>query len=496
MKTKNTKLSLLIPLIAFAFIANAQGIIMENTAKITIENGTQIKVVNGGNLLLEADDSGTASLIDRNTSNQINYSGGGESKVELFLSEDNWHYVSSPVTDAQSSVFMNIYLKQFNEADSVWYYILATDSVLHPMKGYASWAASSISGDALVTYGGELNCGAISTTLTNHGSAAHNSKGFNFVGNPYPSAINWQMGNTAWTRTNIDPTIYLYNPLEGQYGNYNRITKLGNNGVDSIIAPKQGFFVHVTNSGTGTLEVNNNARFHNDKAFMKGTTVIYDNLLHLKVLGTNYNDETQVFFEESTTSDFDYQFDAMKLFGKVEAPQLFSGLLDETIYSVNGLPEVSEDLQIPLGFICGEDELYTIEVSYGNELGGDVEIYLEDKQASQFQDMKQNNEYSFSSSLLDEVDRFIIHFSNPLSIDEQEFDNLFKLNVNGNLLTLDYSGSENAYARITDLTGRCLSEKELITGNNQFILNGSTAWYLVHIQSGNQNFAKKIFVKN
>jgi hypothetical protein len=495
MKTKIITLSLLIPMIAFVFIANAQGIIMEKTAKMTIENGTQIKVVNGGNLLLKADDSGTASLIDRNTSNQITYSGGGESKVELFLSEDNWHYVSSPVTDAQSSVFMDIYLKQFNEADSVWYYIFATDSVLHPMQGYASWAASSLTGDAMVTYNGELNCGAVSTSLTNHGGATHNSKGFNFVGNPYPSAINWQLDNTAWTRTNIDPTVYLYNPTAGQYGNYNRLTKIGNNGVDSIIAPKQGFFVHVTTNGTGTLGINNNARLHNDKVFMKSSGTIYDNLLYIQVSGTAYNDETQIFFEESTTSDFDYQFDAMKLFGKTEAPQLFTGFLDETIYSVNGLPEVSEELHIPLGFIAGEDEDYTLKISWGDMFAGEVEIYLEDKQTSYIQNIKENSSYSFASSLLDETDRFVIHFSNPLSVEEQEFDKLFDISVTDNVITLNNSGSENAYAKIIDLTGRSLTQKELLTGQNLFIVNGSTAWYLVYIQVGAQNYIKKIFVR-
>lgn len=494
MKTRNLSLSIL--MIAFAFTVYAQGIKMDKTAKMTIEDGTQIKVINGGNLLLEADDTGTASLIDRNSSNQINYSGGGESKVELFLSEDNWHYVSSPVDNALSSVFMDIYLKQFDEADSSWFYIFATNSVLHPMKGYASWAATDKTGSTTVSLGGALNCGSLSKTLTNHGAASHNSKGFNFVGNPYPSAIDWQLGNTAWTRTNIDPTIYLYDPLIGQYGNYNRITQISNNGIDNIIAPKQGFFVHVTNSGTGTLEVNNNARIHYDKPFLKSSTAIYDNLIDLKVSGTNYGDETQIFFEESTTSDFDYLFDAMKLFGKEEAPQLFSGLMNETIYSVNGLPEVSEDLTIPVGFIAGEDEDYTLDVSWGDMFAGEVEIYLEDKQTSQIQNVKENNQYSFPASTLDVEDRFVIHFRNPLSGEEQEFDNLFKLKVNGNLIKLEYSGSEIAYARIIDLTGRCLSEKELITGNNQFTINGPTAWYMVHIQKGNKNFAKKIFIYN
>ncbi|RLD62431.1 MAG: hypothetical protein DRJ05_00405 [Bacteroidetes bacterium] len=185
----------------------------------------------------------------------------------------------------------------------------------------------------------------------------------------------------------------------------------------------------------------------------------------------------------------------MKLFGKAEAPQLFSGLLDETIYSVNGLPEVSEGLQIPIGFICGEDEIYTIEVSYGENLGGDVEIYLEDKQTSQFQDMKQNNQYPFSSSLLDEKNRFTIHFRNPLSVEEQLFDELFDISVTENLITLNYSGNENAYAQIIDLTGRSLSEKELVTGQTLFTVNGSTAWYLIAIQVGGKHFSKKVFVR-
>jgi hypothetical protein len=169
--------------------------------------------------------------------------------------------------------------------------------------------------------------------------------------------------------------------------------------------------------------------------------------------------------------------------------------LDETIYSVNGLPEVSEDLHISLGFVCGEDDLYTIEVSYGSMFGSNAEIYLEDKQTSQIQDMKENNQYSFSSDLMDNKDRFVVHFSNPLSVEEQMFDELFDISILDNTIILDYSGTENGYARIIDLTGRSLSEKELVSGQNQFMLNRSTAWYLVAIQVGDENLTKKVFVK-
>ncbi|PKD42978.1 invasin domain 3-containing protein [Rhodohalobacter barkolensis] len=62
--------------------------------------------------------------------------------------------------------------------------------------------------------------------------------GWNMVGNPYGAAIDWD--HPSWTKTNIDPTIYVWDPNTNQYLTWN-----GSVGDidDGILAPFQSFWI-------------------------------------------------------------------------------------------------------------------------------------------------------------------------------------------------------------------------------------------------------------
>ncbi len=62
--------------------------------------------------------------------------------------------------------------------------------------------------------------------------------GWNLVGNPYGAAIDWE--HPSWAKTNIDPTIYVWDPNTNQYLTWNGSAGDIDNG---IIAPFQGFWV-------------------------------------------------------------------------------------------------------------------------------------------------------------------------------------------------------------------------------------------------------------
>ena len=68
--------------------------------------------------------------------------------------------------------------------------------------------------------------------------------GWNLVGNPFAATIDWD-DNTNWTKTNIESTIYIWDPAanggDGEYLTWNGVTgTLPNSG---LIAPFQGFWV-------------------------------------------------------------------------------------------------------------------------------------------------------------------------------------------------------------------------------------------------------------
>jgi hypothetical protein len=92
--------------------------------------------------------------------------------------------------------------------------------------------------------------GEISPSITHYddGDAETNDDGWNLVGNPYQSTIDWSAG-TGWTRTNLDGAFYVWNNEIGDYQSHN-----GSAGTlpNDLIAPWQGFWVQ---SSSGSPEL-------------------------------------------------------------------------------------------------------------------------------------------------------------------------------------------------------------------------------------------------
>ncbi len=83
--------------------------------------------------------------------------------------------------------------------------------------------------------------GAFTFGVTYTSSGNPDDDGWNLVGNPYATTLNWE--DTGWMRTNMSSTLYVWDPASGQY--------LTDNGVvgsvaDGLVAPAQGFWVQAT----------------------------------------------------------------------------------------------------------------------------------------------------------------------------------------------------------------------------------------------------------
>ena len=95
---------------------------------------------------------------------------------------------------------------------------------------------------------GILNQGPVTVPLA-HTANGDATDGFNLLGNPYASALDWN--SAAWTKTNITGQIWIYNPAGKQYAIFDG--ENGTNGGNQYIAPGQAFFVKVTGAGSITF---------------------------------------------------------------------------------------------------------------------------------------------------------------------------------------------------------------------------------------------------
>ena len=125
---------------------------------------------------------------------------------------DQWHSVSSPVSDATSSVFLSEYLKLYNESNHAFEYITSITETLLPVKGYFVWVDSTSS----KVFSGTLNSGVQSVGVTRtHNYGTNEEDGWNMVGNPYPSSLDLTSSMNAWVH--VDPAAWFWDPSAGNY---------------------------------------------------------------------------------------------------------------------------------------------------------------------------------------------------------------------------------------------------------------------------------------
>lgn len=429
-----------------------------------------------------------ASLITESVSNST----VSNTTVERFIEENAWHYISCPVDDANTVIFLDTYLEWFNEPDSVWTYIFNADTILATdMQGYANWSSTQLIGNTTLEFKGELNAGPKSISLTNTQTAGHNSKGFNFTGNPYTSALDWDYsGTNGWTKTNVDNAIYIWNSLNGSYGSY--INGVNTNDVTNIIPAQQGFFVHC-NSPTGLLGVDFGAQVHNHKPFMKSSIQLNPSSVKFTTTGNGYKDETILNCNEFSTMSFDGSLDAYKLMGLVEAPQIFSISEEGDYLSINTLP-IDENSIVKLGFNVGLPGYYTLMWEGINDFDQNLNIYLEDLLTGSIINLGTESDYQFSYDFDQADHRFNLHFELPNEVNSFE-QSIFTIYSSDDYIYVKLLESETADISIFNILGQNILSQNIndLVEHKFFMKEGG--YYIVNIISNNYNQTVKVFVK-
>jgi hypothetical protein len=432
---------------------------IDAAASLTIQtNGTltaQGDFNNDGSLLIKSSATSDGSFIDNGT-----ITGTGTASVERYLLNEMWHFVSPPISDGVSNVYYDIYLRSYIEPTSTWFFIVPVDIPMNTLQGYEAWASDFYTGTTTVTYTGTLHTGNLSKSDLTYTPTAPVSNGYNLVGNPYPSAVDWDI-SSGWTKTNLDDAIYIWNPYAGNYSSY--VDGVGNNGGTNIIPSGQGFFVHVNSvySG-GSISVNNNARLHDNAPFLKNTPKPFENTqLRLKITGeTNtYWDETIIQFAESSSPAFDPSMDAFKLNGFTGAPELYTHSADLDELSINSLPVLMNNTMIPLYFKAGSDGTYRLEATELLNFEESTKIILEDKTLEVITDLAEQSHYEFDAQDLDDPYRFNLHFVvNSLGAEDNVDKSDILIYASGNFVYLKALNLQilNGTIQLYDVMGRLL----------------------------------------
>ena len=250
--------------------------------------------------------------------------------------------------------------------------------------------------------------GLLYTTSTNTPTV----RGFNLVGNPYASSIDWTTYfNGGITTTNINPTIYVFDPVTNQYNTFLATGVGAGTGnpasTTSIIASGQGFFVQSNNSGSA-LTFTENAKsttVPTGSSLLLGTPVqgAVAQLLRLRLTidSIDYDDIT-VGFKSSASSKYNASEDAMYLSG-INAMEGLSSFSDDNVpLAINFLPLPKQAQQvIKLDVEGRQTGLYTLQKTALDAIPQIYEIWLMDNYKKDSLDLRNNSAYAFNVDLAD-----------------------------------------------------------------------------------------------
>jgi hypothetical protein len=479
---------------------NTGCILTINAAAQLLTAGTIVNNAGTGGLILQSDATGTATLI-HNTDNI-------QATVNRYISggAEAWHLLSSPLSNQNiaadwlpagtygNGTGYDMYV--WDEASSCWIYKLNTTSVknwntVHPSANFMvgrGYLYSVQSSNSTKQFKGVLNNGNINIPVTAAGTNLSLS-GFNLVGNPYPSSIDWQ-AITGWSRTGLVPSgsgydMWIWNPAASNYGVINSAGGNGTNGVTKNISSMQGFFVRAKSSGN--LGLTNDIRVIQSTSWLKRSMVTSNSNLSITVNsgdGMGFDEVQLCFGSENNESG------AMKLFSPVEtAPGLYLSIMDQN-YSLRYLTDTVDNPAVPIMFKSGFDGNYTLRI---NDVSEQFEqIILEDTQLHSFQDIKLKNSYQFKSLKTDDNKRFILHFTKIQKTKAVDMPVLVYTTKNKLVVNLEQVNLETEVI-VIDMMGRILL-KEKLQGEsvNELSVNSKTQVLIVTLRNQIQTICRKV----
>lgn len=284
-----------------------------------------------------------------------------------------------------------------------------TSNSLAVGEGLWVWSGDTITGTQPFTIDitGPANTGNINLPLSYTNSGFPADDGWNMVGNPYPSTMDWD--DLTISKTGINNAIYIWNPDLQQFASY--VGGFGTNGGSKNIASSQAFWVQTT-AVSASVQVTEASKTSIDGAFLKPGNPVP---LIIDVTNSFGTDQTIINFEANATNNFDASFDALKMISvSLNLPAVYTLMLDSIELSINQLPE--QEIDIPLKITSGLSGIHQIDFSGISNFSFAGCLMLEDLFTGSVYDL--NNISSITTFIYDttQTARFLIKFGARIDV--------------------------------------------------------------------------------
>lgn len=245
--------------------------------------------------------------------------------------------------------------------------------MLQPGKGYTLYVRGNYLLSPVWDIRGVATQGNVSFPVSYTSSEAPANDGWNLVGNPYPSVIDWNAAS-GWTKTNISGTIYIADNGGAalQYAMWNGVA--GVNGGSRYIPIGQAFWVKATTTGPALSATESIKAPGQSPVFFR--TASTENLLHIKLSNGVFEDETAIHFRNDATKQFDDHADAWKL--KNGLFNLSSLTANNEKLAINSMPSLLCNTRVNLDVADVKPGAYQLKFSNMSSFDADASVILED----------------------------------------------------------------------------------------------------------------------
>ncbi len=393
--------------------------------------GTIINLATEG-LILESDDSGSASLIHNNEN--------VEATVQRYIAGDKtFHLISTPVEGRSIQDFLDgnegiiaegtlngeeIYAMQhYIEAEDKWspFYIKGDPELKNILMEPGIMYAVGLASPGTITFEGTLTYQKVIHQIT---YSHPNGNGWNGIGNPFACALNVNDGEGSFLHVNSDSlhdenkAVYIWCPENEQYIpiNYTPISS------QNYVASGQGFMVRAKEGEEGEIAefditFDTGMRAHEDPQFRKKIKNPYGwhNIIVEIANGKGQSLTTALAFNKNMTAGLDVGYDA-GLFSDNPGFKFYSrmpGGISDLNLAIQALPKLwSYDAEIsvaiPLGIVYNEGGQITFSAS-SMTLPGNVTPMLEDNETGIFTNLSAEDYTAHIPANADPLGRFYLY---------------------------------------------------------------------------------------
>lgn len=478
---------------------------------VTVAPGGKLTLANGETLTapitLQSNASGTGTFVDENTADVPPTVSG---TVEQYLSSARNWYISSSVASAQSEDLPAGTLWKYNEPNtgvtanpgSTLWDVITSNEELELMNGYIFKPSAA----GTVSFTGDLNTGDKSIVInrTENGKA---SRGFNLVGNPYPSFID--IDNLA-SNPDLVPTVWYRSYNEGYvFDTYNipsgLTVGLSGNAVTKNIPPMQAFWVRVASGKTSaTVNLLNANRGHQDNSnnkFRAPAAHTSDNqVLRLKVVNGSKSDEALIYFNAKAVNGYDI-YDSPKMLNGTNStvPDMYTLAGAEQLV-INGMNAIPTEIPLYIKANASTASQFSLSATEISNFEADTKVYIKNNMTGEQQLISDGTVYTYDATTVGTDPAFSIIIKAPGTISGLGNINSSLLIVSANasrqitVTTPSIKGNGESSVTVHNAIGQKLIAKKLTSTSTVLDIPNASGVYLVTVINAGNKITRKVIL--